>query len=323
VESNDDPGPLNGVLKPNGGRYPVPEFFVEWTDFMNGGDINGQRVAYFPDSTAFRLKLKPERGADSLFTAVLLDKNGEWPENPQDWITWPNDAVTDDPFYQAWGNISYGSTDGAYLVAWNDWRNALLDEWKPQMPGTDIYGQRLWLNPADSALVWIDHAGNRDADPGLNTPIVFLEADEGNRYYPAISSGGKDNSFLVAFQNTINAVNIDIEATLYKGAPAIPTGVDSREPGLAADFTLGLNYPNPFNPDTRIRYSLAEEGRSAEVLMLGRRSRLWSMEQAGRRPCGGVERRAFGWNPGLSGVPYRLEWAKAERRHSGKMVLIR
>ena len=329
TESNDDPGPAGGILKANGARFPIPEFFVEWTDFSARGDIFGQRVAYFPDSTAFRLGLKPERGPDSLFTAVLVDRKGDWPENPPDWITWPNDAVTDDPFFQSWGNIAYGSTDGAYLVAWNDWRNALIDELEMAMPAADVYGQRLWLNPADSALVWMDHAANLDVSPSLNTPIAFTEADEGNRNYPAVAFGGKDNSFLVAYQYTEGGENIDIYANIYKGTTLVPSGIDSRERGPVADFGLGLNYPNPFNPETTIQYSLAAEGRvQLKVFdLLGREVATLVDE---RRSAGG---HTAMWNgrhsdgtQAASGVYlYRLHWSKEGRsfQQNGKMVLIR
>jgi len=104
-------------------------------------------VAYFPDSTAFRLGLKTSPGPDSLFTAVLVDRNGDWPADFMDWITWANTQVTSDPFLQSYSNLSYGSEDGAFLAAWNDWRIASLDAWSDPMPPADIYGQRLWLEP--------------------------------------------------------------------------------------------------------------------------------------------------------------------------------
>jgi hypothetical protein len=329
AESNDDPAP-HSVRKAMGARYPIPEFFVAWSDFRNGGDIYGQRVAYFPDSTAFRLKLKNARGPDSLFTAVLVDPNGHWPADPSDWLTWPNYTVTDDPFYQTYNNISYDSDEGSFLVVWNDWRMAGLEDWQSPMPNADIYGQRLWLNPADSTLVWVDHDGNKGVDPALNIPIAFTQADEGNQNYPAIAFGEADNAFLVAYQYTEDGSQIDIYGNLYKGTPLNPTGVDSRErKGTPADFALGQNYPNPFNPDTRIHYALPEGGR-VQLKVFDLLGREVATLVDGNRPAGN---HMAVWNGGLSdgtqassGVyVYRLHWSKDGKSvvKNGKMALIR
>lgn len=269
VESNDD-APRIGMGKSTAERYPIPEFLVTWTESRSSETISGstleediycQRVAYFPDSTAFRLGFKTERGPDSLFTAVLLDQEGNWPENPMHWITWPNFLVTPDPFAQDWNNVSYCANDGSFLVVWNDWRNVLWNgEWPGDgtpIPPADIYGQRAYLNPKDSSLTWIEHDGLWTPTP-LNTPITFTDPDEGHFYYPAVAFGTYANTYLVAYEylGSEAGENVDIVANLYQGALPASTGVEENPMGRPHDFILCQNYPNPFNPTTTVRYAL-------------------------------------------------------------------
>lgn len=261
VESNDvaDPVPA-GMLKRSESRYSVPEFLIAWTDMRTDQNVYCQRVAFFPDSTAYRLGMKPTRGPDSLFTAVLLDKDGNWADSAAAWITWPNVQVTTDPYIQSWNDLSYSSNDGAYMIVWNDWRNTAWNgDYESGVPFSDIYGQRLWINPDDSVMVFVDHEGEWDVDPAFNTPIAFSQAAEGNSVYPAIAHGAQTNTFLIAYEFAEETMgDIDIFANLYSAAsPYIPNRIDkSHNNRLPEQFVLHQNYPNPFNPTTTIAFEL-------------------------------------------------------------------
>ncbi|MBN1895096.1 T9SS type A sorting domain-containing protein, partial [bacterium] len=271
VESNDVFEPAVMLKTAGIYEYPIPEFFVAWSEFRYGqtqiADIFGQRIAYFPDSTAFRLGLKPAAVADSLFTAVLIDAFGDW-ELPPEWFPGPSVQVCSNEYYQSYNNISYDQNYGCYLVVWNDWRSTEWDgSWESDegwtRPPADIYGQRLWLNPADTTLAWLDHDGTDGSPPDLNTPIAFLEtADEGNSEYPAVAHSPLSGKFLVAYEYVENQDGIDVYGNLYAGTPPIRVGVESqRDAAVLRDFTLFQNWPNPFNPVTEITYSIGRTGR--------------------------------------------------------------
>ncbi len=76
----------------------------------------------------------------------------------------------------------------------------------------------------------------------------------------------------------IGGGNLEIDFTL---APVSPTDVsDSDEAALPRDLVLYGNYPNPFNPETRIRFSLPEEMQVKVTIynLLGRKVRELSDE---------------------------------------------
>jgi len=267
VAANDDPA--RSSLKKSSAKpvFQNPECLVAWTDFRAGGDIYGQRVAYFPDSTAYKLLLKPERGSDSLHTLILLNRDGFWAVPFMMLIDWPNYAITNDPMYQCWNNLDYNPEEGTWLAVWNDWRNTPWDgAWGGSgfiTPNADIYGQRLWIDPLDSALVWIDHEGTLNAPPELNTPIAFLEANEGCSNYPCIAYGATGNTFLVGYEFIEGSSSVDVMANLYNGiAPGGGTAIKQKAPtSTLHEFELMHNYPNPFNQATAIAYQLAASGR--------------------------------------------------------------
>ncbi len=218
----------NGVWIPEGSdlayfHYPIPEFLVVWSDHrIDPADIYGQRVAYFPDSTAVRMGLKPTPGADSLFTAVLLDQFGDVPDPVIAWVNWGNYPVTTNPGKQDWSDLAYNQYDGEFFVVWNDWREVTWNADNFPRPPADIYGHRLFLDPGDSSLVWLDDDGTVSADISVNIPVAAARTpDEGNNYFAAPAYGLIQNEFLIAFEFDADADDdsLDIHGAFYAGTP--------------------------------------------------------------------------------------------------------
>lgn len=122
--------------------YPLPECLTVWTeyDYPDAAKIRSQRVAYFPDSTAYRRGFKSERGKDGMYTLVPLDSLGHPAQPITAWINWPNMRVTDGAFQHEYNNISYNPIEGDFLVAWNDWRKT---GWNGSFPsGAPIFHRK-------------------------------------------------------------------------------------------------------------------------------------------------------------------------------------
>ena len=239
--------------------YPVPEMMVSWTDFRNAsvddplgqGDIYCQRVAYFPDSTSRRLLIKDSEEPDTTHGAIaLLDEDGELPDTVWQWIKWPNIPVCDRHDHQSWNDLAYGQNEGEFLIGWNDWRDGGKDG-----DITDVYGQRIYVNPEDSALVWIGEDGNVQSSKTTNIAIANTDANEGCTNYPALAHSTAMNNFIVSFDydGTEAGENLDIGAVVL-GTNGF-TGI-KNEDFRPHNYTVAQNFPNPFNPNTMIEFSL-------------------------------------------------------------------
>lgn len=246
--------------------YPQPECLVVWTDFRNHGDILGQRLVYYSNGTAYKKGLKNDMGTNEKFTLVLVDAAGQYPAIPANWITWPNLPVTDNGYYQTYNDLSYNRRYGVYLVAWIDWRLSSWDgvyksyPWMP--PYGDLFGQRLWLDPGDSSLVWLDQESNRTTS-SENSAIAIGPMDEGNMNYPALAFSMQQNDYMIAFQYSDTTGDADVQAVRFKAAPPIRNTSVQERPDLAVPdrFILHQNSPNPFNPATDIAIELRHRSR--------------------------------------------------------------
>ena len=154
--------------------------------------------------------------------AALLDAGGNWVPYLDGWFPNENEPVTTDPKYQSWNDLTYNQTNGEYLVAWNDWRMTSYTGIEVPAPAADIFAQRLYLNPLDSALIWVDDRGAQSEDRATNIMITDTRSpDEGNQSYPAPTYSIAQNEYFIAYEYDMpaNDDSIDVHATYYAGLP--------------------------------------------------------------------------------------------------------
>jgi hypothetical protein len=278
---------------------PLAECFVVWVEFPAPSQIRGQRLGYFPDSTAVRRGFKPSRGTDGMFTLVPLDSTGRPVGTSDGWITWKSLRLTQDDTQHDFTNISYNPVWGEYLAVWNDWTSTtwngtyLDQDMNPlHVPQADMAGRRLFLNPADSSIMFLDENG--DPCNTASSPIFLTgtEEDEGNNFFPAPAYGYQGDQFLITYEWEAdnNDKQIDIQGVMFHGGQ---TAVgDCRNRAIVpSEHLLASNYPNPFNPGTTIDFRISAAERTTVRIF----------DTMGREVAGLMDRHC---QPGS----YRVEW---------------
>lgn len=250
--------------------YPLAECFVVWIEFPAPSQVRGQRLGYFPDSTAVRRGLKPGRGVDGMFTLAPLDSMGRPAGTAEGWIDWSSLRITQDVVQHDYTNISYNPVRGEYLAVWNDWistgwNGTYIDaDLNPlHAPQADMAGRRLFLDPADSSIIFLDEDGNPCNTGSLPIFLTGTEEDEGNNFFPAPAYGYLGDRFLITYEWEAdnNDMQIDIQGVMYHGGQ---TAVENRRNRAIAPpgYFLASNYPNPFNPGTTISFRVTEAERT-------------------------------------------------------------
>ncbi len=105
------------------------------------------------------------------------------------------------------------------------------------LPGEDI--------PAPSGVFWttLDWTPDRPAEPGIATD--GNGGNQGRRFWQHVATG---------WQNQPS--NFMVRA----GVGDMISDVGEPTPGVVHEYSLMANYPNPFNPETTIPFSLAKPG---------------------------------------------------------------
>jgi len=160
------------------------------------------------------------------------------------------------------------NAEGETILVWFDYREG----------GEDIFGQRF---AADGTPI------------GSNFRIT-LEQENAQRF-PDVSLW--NNRIYTAWQDDrIPATNFDIWTNVQDFDN--PVGFKGNNPGpIPADFILQQNFPNPFNPSTKIRYQLPAIS-DVEIIIF---------DIAGRKVKTLVSKR-------LSAGVYEIEWDGTNRR---------
>ncbi len=316
-----------GLSKATIGAHLI-EALVLWKREHLGYDLMGLRVAYIPDADAVALGLKPGPASDTTFFAALMDEHGTFGTSPDDEF-----PISDAPRCQETADLAFSQQDNEFLVAWGD-RRAIVE---PTGTDQDLYCQRLWVAP-DSALVWLNVDRTDTVARDANIPVEIRPLYDGSLV--GVAHGSHQNQFFIVYtaaestsalggagvarsMSITGVADPEVLGRLLGGSP--PTRICAPPAGPPTRSELWGNCPNPFNPQTKIYFSLAASqpvrveifdltGARVRVLVdgtlgPGRHTVLWrGDDQQSRAVCSGV---------------YLYCVHAGSERLSGKMTLLR
>jgi hypothetical protein len=297
-------------------RRPEPQYdecLVTWgvTEDMTDYDLRGQRVAFIPDSEAVALGLHNAPVTPGRFFTVFVDSLGKASKDLK-----TNLVVCNAPRVQRHTEIAYSEKDNEYFVVWGDRRNV-------DAASEDVYGQLIAIQP-DSSILFLGLDRQSTVSPKDNIPLETGVEFEGDWNIMGCAHSTHRNEFFAVYTynpKPDSGYLSDIRGVRIGGSA--PSEV-RKESGLPLGFELYPNQPNPFNPETRIRYSVPAAQVTLEVFDIqGRliRTLVHSVMSSGTHEAVWDGRDASG-RPAASGL-YIAVLRQGQSVAAGKMMLAR
>jgi len=262
--------------------------------------LTGGRIAD-KNSWAFFICRQNNALGDSCLAVYLRTE-----DSPQCYGTTPTGSIS----LHAWQHVAftYSVSDGAAAfingqVAPIDWAvspsGALIDHSNaPLFVGAGAYGASAFEGLIDEVRVWNYVRSQQQIVDGMGGPVSNSDAELVACW--RLDEGCGDNSTGSSLWQHELALS---GATWWQGAPYVPTSVDEPDSHVAPANLDIMAMPNPFNPETRLVFSLPAaaavclelyniRGQQVRVLLRrdlgpGRHEVLWDGMDSNAAPCAG------------------------------------